>query len=107
MKAVPTTGGLLAGNDTIKGGDGAGFDYLYGGTGADLFVFSSGIGLDIVYDFEDGIDLIEVVGLEAGEIAILAYGSSGTELRSIYGDRIVVLKNFDPADITEADLLFT
>ncbi|MFS8037816.1 ExeM/NucH family extracellular endonuclease [Xanthobacter sp. AM11] len=58
-------GGL--GNDNLKGDagadridGGAGNDQLRGGTGGDVFVFHSGYGRDTVFDFEDGIDAIEI-----------------------------------------------
>ena len=52
-------------NDTIEGGTGN--DFLTGGPGADVFRFDisteAGIGAtdseDVIYDFEDGVDLIE------------------------------------------------
>ena len=54
-----------AGNDLVRGdsGDdiligGAGNDILVGGQGSDLFVLSPGDGMDIIRDFEQGIDAI-------------------------------------------------
>ncbi|MBW6505122.1 MAG: FG-GAP repeat protein [Rhodobacteraceae bacterium] len=103
----------LGGNDYLygKGGDdrldgGAGTDRLYGGAGADRFVFASGGGLDIVYDFELGLDRIEVVGYAASALLILAYGASDAELRSTDGTRMV-LRGIDPALIESSDFLFT
>ena len=37
---------------------GAGLDRLWGGSGADTFVFEEGSGLNIIYDFETGVDRI-------------------------------------------------
>jgi Ca2+-binding RTX toxin-like protein len=103
----------LAGNDYLygNGGDdrldgGAGTDRLYGGAGADRFVFAPGGGLDIVYDFELGIDRIEVVGYTAPELSILAYGASDAELRSLDGTRMV-LRGIDPMMIELGDFLFS
>ncbi|MEM8752415.1 MAG: LamG-like jellyroll fold domain-containing protein, partial [Pseudomonadota bacterium] len=51
-------------NDTLKGGSGddvlfggKGFDHLYGGAGADVFGVGGGL-RDVIYDFQDGIDVI-------------------------------------------------
>lgn len=67
----------FAGDDTLQGGDGAdtliggvGFDRLYGGAGADHFKFTSvshslnvSGQYDRIYDFEDGVDKIDLSGL--------------------------------------------
>ena len=46
------------GDDRIIGG--TGFDRLIGSIGADTFVFELGGGLDLVFDFENGTDLLDV-----------------------------------------------
>jgi Ca2+-binding RTX toxin-like protein len=58
------------GNDFLCGG--AGLDILSGGTGADHFVFTSArdshvsaLRRDRIADFEDGVDLIDLVGIDA------------------------------------------
>jgi Ca2+-binding RTX toxin-like protein len=48
-----------AGNDILSGG--AGVDHLTGGAGKDMFFFQRGSGHDVVTDFRDGQDRIEVV----------------------------------------------
>ncbi len=102
----------LAGNDTIYGHDGedvldggAGTDRLYGGSDADMFVFAPGTGLDVVYDFENGVDMIRVKGIAPTDVSFLAYGASDAEIRSSSGDRMV-LRNVDVADLTTDDLIF-
>ena len=62
--------GGLAGNDTIIGG--AGRDLLTGGAGADTFVYqalsdsgATGATRDIIYDFAQGQDLIDLVAIDA------------------------------------------
>jgi len=72
------------GNDTITGGDGG--DALFGGAGADLFRYptladSRVGGLDIIYDFEHGIDKID---LPVGYTGITSGHASATELRIAY-----------------------
>lgn len=48
----------LTGNDRLNGRAGA--DALYGGAGADTFIFDHGTGRDIIGDFENGIDKIDL-----------------------------------------------
>jgi len=52
-----------AGLDRLEGG--AGWDRLTGGLGADVFVFRSFVAteMDVITDFQDGIDRIELAGL--------------------------------------------
>ncbi len=49
-----------AGSDFLDGGAGQEIDYLYGGADADVFHFDRGEGVDIVKDFENNIDTIEL-----------------------------------------------
>lgn len=46
------------GNDVLEGGQGD--DLLRGEAGADRFVFQTGDGVDTVFDFEDGIDTLQI-----------------------------------------------
>lgn len=69
-----------SGDDLIAGGAGA--DALYGGSGADVFVFNNashtsgdsgshyhhcGTQRDVIYDFESGVDQIDLSGIDANE----------------------------------------
>ena len=95
----------LVGDDTLDGG--AGLDRLYGGAGEDVFVFAEGTTLDIVYDFENDIDQIALVGLtedEFGDVTISAYGSSGTML--LVGDDRMILRGTAVDEITSDDFIF-
>ncbi len=99
------------GSDTLRGTAadeqfeaGAGTDRLYGGAGADVFAFREGSGLNVVYDFEDGVDRILIAG-DFDDITIQTYGSTDAEVRLGNGDRLV-LRNVDVADLTEADFVF-
>ena len=62
-----------AGDDTINGG--ADNDELFGGAGADVFVFETGHGDDKIKDFEDGVDLIDITGLDPALSFLLLSGS--------------------------------
>ncbi len=63
-------GGL--GDDTLGGG--AGNDTLFGGDDADVFIFTSGEGNDVIYDFEEGSDMIQLSDLNY----TVDYGPWGT-----------------------------
>ncbi|WP_394178330.1 calcium-binding protein [Yoonia maritima] len=95
----------LVGDDTLDGG--AGLDRLYGGAGEDVFVFAEGTTLDIVYDFENDIDQIALIGLtedEFGDVTISAYGSTGTML--LVGDDRMILRGTAVDEITIDDFIF-
>ena len=56
----------IGGNNTLVGGlgddtlsAGTGVDIMTGGAGADNFTFTSSSGLNVITDFEDGLDVIE------------------------------------------------
>ena len=55
-----------SGNDVVDGG--AGLDMLIGGDGADTFVFADGAGGDSVYDWEDGLDVLDFTGVTSVSI---------------------------------------
>ncbi|WP_395651444.1 M10 family metallopeptidase C-terminal domain-containing protein, partial [Brevundimonas sp.] len=71
--ADPIQGG--AGNDTITGGGGA--DAISGGVGADIFRYltpsdsSQAAGFDNLYDFETGIDKIDLTPLNTTSVSII------------------------------------
>lgn len=101
-----------AGNDSLHGGGGddrlyggpggdiliagPGLDHVWGGAGADTFVFASGDGILHIRDFEAGVDLIDVTGLEgiADFDALMAEArvvQSGTRsLIDISGERLFI-----------------
>ncbi|MEM7059898.1 MAG: calcium-binding protein [Pseudomonadota bacterium] len=101
-----------SGDDRLFGGDGAdvlhgdtGDDRLTGGIGADRFVFEQNSGIDVITDFEDGIDAIEFmiesfgfedIGLlQDGDDAIVQH--QGGQLR---------LVSTDSGDLDEQDFSF-
>lgn len=91
----------LSGDDTIDGG--AGFDLLYGGLGADTFVFADGTNVDMVFDFEVGVDSIQLSGFDASEVAVSDYGSIGTLLTA--GNDYMILRGVDSSQIDPADFI--
>jgi len=89
------------GDDTLNGGKGddyfdggKGADVLTGGTGADVFHFDLGEGQDIIKDFEDGIDTLQLDNFsfatveDAFDLATQQNGDVVFNFES--GDRIVV-----------------
>ena len=64
-----------AGSDIIHGGDGddhitggKGVDFLVGGDGADTFYWNAGDGNDVIGDFDDGGDRIQVNGVDLASL---------------------------------------
>jgi Ca2+-binding RTX toxin-like protein len=110
------------GNDTLFGGKGkdqlfgdAGDDFLSGdrdidtltgGQGRDTFALSTGGGLDIIADFDNTTDYIQVpVGVSISDILIQAAGvNTLLSLRST-GEQLAQLNNVQASSITTASLL--
>lgn len=101
------------GNDVITGGDGfdvivggAGRDRLYGGLDADTFLFGRGGGADIIKDFEDSIDTIEIrTGAERYSDLRITATASGTLVR--FGTESILLEGVSRADVDASDFIFT
>ncbi len=91
----------LAGDDVLDGG--AGTDWIHGGAGADDFVFAAGNGFDIVYDYEDGVDQIQLDGLLFSDLTISDYRGTGAAIQS--GMDVMILRNVDFTAITESDFI--
>ncbi|MEM9976306.1 MAG: CAP domain-containing protein [Cyanobacteria bacterium P01_D01_bin.2] len=85
-------GGL--GNDTLTG------DNFSGGSGADIFILAAGEGMDLIMDFEVGIDLI---GLADGlSLEDLSLGQSGNWVRISMGDEVLAeVKDVGVGDLGE------
>jgi Ca2+-binding RTX toxin-like protein len=101
------------GNDTLRGGAGAdtlhggvGSDVLFGGQGADIFVFAKGAGRDVIQDFQDGSDLIQLTGRSGGfETLRIGAVSGGTSVTYGNGD-VITLIGLRPWQITQDDFIF-
>ena len=94
------------GDDILDGGEG--FDRLKGEAGADTFVFSKGNHVDVVLDFEDGIDKIGTSGYTQSEVQTAI---DSAFIASIYlildfgnGDQLRLL-NIGLGDITIDDFV--
>ncbi len=79
-----------AGNDVLRGDEGD--DTLIGGDGADAFVLHADLGVDLVRDFEIGIDFVDVSSLTHDEQALITLVQFGgdTEIRLSDGGVMVL-----------------
>lgn len=94
------------GNDTLDGG--AGNDQLFGGAGADTFIFATGYGRDVIFDFDDGSELIDVSAFTSAQIgaALAAKAQVGTSTVLDFGaGDLIVIRDTDIADITIDDFI--
>ncbi|ETW14211.1 Na-Ca exchanger/integrin-beta4 [Roseivivax marinus] len=106
-----------AGNDTINGGDGN--DTLEGGAGADVFVWTDAEAgaVDLVLDFEDGVDTFRLSGVQnapgtglQGRVDALSItdtdlgGVAGVEMS--YLDQTIQVRGVSAADLGVEDFVF-
>ena len=99
----------LGGNDRLDGNagddliDGAGGnDLLEGGLGVDTFVLSDGT--DIILDFDDGIDLIDLTGFGL-LFSDLAATQSGANVALGHGTGTLIINSINLADLSAADFI--
>lgn len=94
------------GNDKIDGGKGD--DTLTGRTGMDEFVFKRGTGDDVITDFQDGVDLIDLSSYKGiGSFGDLVLKQAGADVViSLLDGDTVTLKEFAKGDLSAADFTF-
>ncbi len=96
-----------AGNDTLQGGQGK--DFLLGGAGADEFKFDDGWGEDVIADFAQGSDVMnlsEVSGTASINDLSITSDSSHTYINLVSGGGdLITLANFNGV-LTESDFNF-
>jgi len=98
-----------AGDDTLHGG--AGNDKLSGGGGADTFVYGTGDSDDIIKDFEDGKDTIDLTGIASvtgfADLSMTQVnGNVVIALTEDQGGGSLTLENVDLADLDASDFVF-
>lgn len=95
------------GNDTLEGGDGS--DLFIGESGADVFRFDirdekNGFDKDRIRDFEDGVDLIQLVGSNGlYNLGTDVAGNATIELETL---NIIVLEGVSVSSISASDFIF-
>lgn len=96
-----------SGNDTLNGG--VGNDTLVGGVDADVFTFAAGGSADIIADFGNGADVVQLIGFgittfEAVSGLIGASGN-GVVINFTTGDSLS-LSNINTSDLGGGDFVF-
>jgi Ca2+-binding RTX toxin-like protein len=90
-------------NDTLNGG--AGNDNLIGGAGADTFAFAANWGIDIVWDWENGVEQFDLTGSGAtgfGDLTVdQDYLGSGNALITFNGNQILVVGGANAIDASD------
>ncbi|MDQ7071467.1 MAG: Ig-like domain-containing protein [Rhodobacterales bacterium] len=110
-----TGGNIVSGNDTIVGG--AGDDLLWGDAenvstlgnfshGADTFVFSALDGNDVIHDFDDGLDVIDISAMGFNSIADFSIATTATDTTIDFGNGSIVHLNGITSVLTDADFVF-
>lgn len=109
-----------AGNDTLYGGKGNDFllgeegddvlsgdlgdDTLAGGNGRDIFVLQSNSGSDIILDFIDGEDVLELpANLSFTDLAIAS--NNGSTIIQLGDDTLATLSGVEPTVISQEDFI--
>ena len=93
------------GNDTLIGGEG--IDLLVGGEGADVFQLAVGEGSDVIADFTDGIDLMQLPGfLSFNDLTLTPTDDNSTVITlTSNGEPLALLSNVPVSSITETDFV--
>jgi CHRD domain/RTX calcium-binding nonapeptide repeat (4 copies) len=93
------------GDDVLAGG--AGNDTLTGGNGSDIFVIARGEGLDIITDFQNGIDFIQLSpSLSFNNLAITTINSGQVLVTDRTTNQpLLVINGITAADLTAADFI--
>jgi Ca2+-binding RTX toxin-like protein len=91
-------------NDTLIGG--LGNDTLTGGLGNDILVFASNSGNDIVTDYTNDIDILDLTALNLTIDDLTITQAGADTVIELDADNSITLLNVDAATINEDDFLF-
>lgn len=93
------------GNDILSGD--FGIDTLTGGGGSDIFVLGiGGGGADVITDFQDGADLMQLpTGITFSNLRVTTSGNQTAIVLATTGEELVRLDTIQPAAITAADFV--
>jgi Ca2+-binding RTX toxin-like protein len=83
-----------------RGGD----DVISGGLGMDIFVFDNNWGDDVITDFEDTSDLLDISDTSL-MFADLSISQSGEDVLIDGGGNTIILESMLVTDITESDFI--
>ncbi|TWI92761.1 peptidase M10/serralysin-like protein [Roseibium hamelinense] len=96
------------GNDILNGG--LGNDLLLGGAGSDRFDFSNAGDIDVIADFEDTLDIIQILsgsnGFGATGFADLSLSETGSDVLVEYAGSQIVIQGTSLASIGSDDFVF-
>lgn len=92
-----------AGNDVLKGGDGldvltdgTGFDQMTGGDGGDIFVFWKDGNRDVIKDYEDNVDRIDLTEFGRDlEFSDLSISQAGNNVKVNVMGEVILIKSAD------------
>ena len=104
------------GSDSLLGGTGddrlvgdAGNDVLRGGAGSDHFVFDAAHGADMIVDFTDGHDRIDLSALNLargiGDVTTTAVAAGVRIDLSVHGGGTILLRNFNLDSLGDSDFV--
>lgn len=104
-----------AGSDSLEGGagndillDGPGSDRMTGGAGADTFALAADGALDVITDFQPGLDRLDLsawVGLTSASQLVIESRSWGAELR--FRTEVLELRSATGGSLSRTDVLST
>ncbi|CAN7316183.1 calcium-binding protein [Caulobacter sp. LjRoot300] len=102
------------GGDVVRGGDGG--DAIWGGTGADVFKYaaasdSTSAGTDSIFDFQSGVDRLDLTGVRTGAsdvYGVLSSGGSTFVFVDLGGDGVgdMTIQLTNTASLQAGDILF-
>jgi cysteinyl-tRNA synthetase, unknown class len=93
------------GNDRLSGG--AGRDIVSGGDGRDTFVFRAGDGRDVISDFQNGLDRLDLTGLADSFAEVKAAASvKGDHIVLTFGADSIEVHGLTLASLTAGDVIF-
>lgn len=92
-----------AGDDHVNGGKGD--DVLVGGSGFDFFQFDDKWGNDVIEDFEDGFDLMDLSS-QGLNFEALTITQSGSDTIITYNGDSITLTGMDSSQISGDDFIF-
>ncbi|WP_295524638.1 FG-GAP-like repeat-containing protein [Novosphingobium sp. Chol11] len=100
-----------AGSDTLNGG--AGFDRLIGGSGSDVFAYTvRQFDADVITDFVQGVDRINLVALGIADLATLApfisQNGADSVISLVFGgeNETITVKGVLPSQLAANDFIF-